>query len=83
MSKGYMKVCRCKECGEIYPNGIPYICKKCGAEIGTPTPMLLQALGHGEVSLTDKCEKVVAKKGLFGWKVREEIKYADVSKMQE
>jgi len=83
MSKGYMKVCRCKECGEIYPNGIPYICKKCGAEIGTLTPMILQALGHGEVSLTDKCEKVVAKKGLFGWKVREEIKYADVSKMQE
>lgn len=45
--------------------------------------MLLQALGHGEVSLTDKCEKVVAKKGLFGWKVREEIKYADVSEMQK
>lgn len=45
--------------------------------------MLLQALGHGEVSLTDKCEKVVAKKGLFGWKVREEIKYADMSEMQK
>lgn len=28
-------------------------------------------------------EKVVAKKDLFGWKVREEIKYADVSEMQE
>lgn len=83
MSKGYIKVSRCKECGEIYPNGIPYICKKCGAEIGTPTPMLLQALGCGEVTLTDKCEKVVAKKGLFGWKVREEIKYADVSEVQE
>jgi hypothetical protein len=80
---GYQMVSRCKECGKIYPNGIPYICSKCGVEIGTPTPMLLQALGHGEVTLTDKCEKVVAKKGLFGWKVREEIKYADVSEMQE
>lgn len=28
-------------------------------------------MGCGEVTLTEKCEKVVAKKGLFGWKVRE------------
>lgn len=28
-------------------------------------------MGSGEVTLTEKCEKVVAKKGLFGWKVRE------------
>lgn len=80
---GYQKVHRCKECGKIYPNGISYICKKCGAEIGTPTSMLLQSLGHGAVTLTDKCEQVVAKKGLFGWKVKEEIKHADVSEMQE
>lgn len=80
---GYQKVSRCKECGKIYPSGIPYICSKCGVEIGHPTPMLLQALGYREVILTDKCEKVVAKKSLFGWKVREEIKYADVSGMQE
>ena len=81
MSKGYMKVCRCKECGKIYPNGIPYICKGCGAEIGIPTPMLLQALGQGEVTLTDKCEKVIAKKSFFGWKVRREIENADMSEV--
>lgn len=49
----YKKVSRCKECGEIYPKGIPYICRKCGVTIGTPTPMIFQALGHGPVTLTD------------------------------
>ena len=32
---------------------------------------ILQMMGSGEVTLTEKCEKVVAKKGLFGWRVRE------------
>lgn len=67
----YKKVCRCKVCGKIYDKGIPYICSKCGAEIGRPTPTILQMMGSGEVTLTEKCEKVVAKKGLFGWRVRE------------
>ena len=62
----YKKVCRCKVCGKIYDKGIPYICSKCGAEIGRPTPTILQMMGSGEVTLTEKCEKVVAKKGLFG-----------------
>ena len=62
---------RCRDCGKIYDKGIPYICSKCGAEIGRPTPTILQMMGSGEVTLTEKCEKVVAKKGLFGWKVRE------------
>ncbi len=65
------KVCRCKESGGIYPNGIPLICRKCGTEIGTTTPALLQMLGQGEVTLTKKCEKVIAKRGIFGWKVKE------------
>ena len=65
------KVCRCKECGGIYPNGIPLICRKCGTEIGTTTPALLQMLGQGGVKLTKKCEKVIAKRGIFGWKVKE------------
>jgi hypothetical protein len=39
--------------------------------------MLLQALGHGEVTLTDKCEQVIAKKTLFGWKVRESEEKTD------
>jgi hypothetical protein len=73
----WKRVNRCKECEEIYQNGIPYICRKCGAEIGKPTPMLLQALGHGEVTLTDKCEQVIAKKTLFGWKVRESEEKTD------
>lgn len=79
----YKKVSRCKECGEIYPNGIPYICRKCGATIGTPTPMIFQALGHGPVTLTDKCEMVVAKKTIFGWKIRKEDDHADMSEVQE
>ena len=27
--------------------------------------------GYGEVTLTDNCEKVIAKKTLLGWKIRE------------
>ena len=69
--RDYKKVCRCRDCGKIYDKGIPYICSKCGAEIGKPTPTILQMMGCGEVTLTEKSEKVVAKKGLFGWKVRE------------
>lgn len=68
----YKEVCRCKECGEIYDKGIPYICRKCGARIGTSTPLVMQMLGRGEVTLTEKCEKVIAKKVLFGWKIRKE-----------
>lgn len=70
----YKEVCRCKECGEIYDKGIPYICRKCGVRIGTSTPLVMQMLGHGEVTLTEKCEKVIAKKVLFGWKIRKEDK---------
>lgn len=69
----YKKVCRCKECGKIYPNGISYICGKCGATIGKQTSLFLQAMGGDPVTLTDKCEKVIAKKGLFGWKIRQEV----------
>ncbi len=67
----WKKVCRCKECGEIYPNGIPLICRKCGTEIGITTPVLLKMFGQGEVILTKKCERVIAKRGIFGWKVKE------------
>lgn len=76
---GYRVVSRCKECGKIYENGIPYICNKCGARIGIKTPEILQALGHGEVTLTDKCEKIIAKRVLFGWKVKD----SDDSKEEE
>lgn len=68
---GYYKyVTRCKACGKIYENGTPYICHKCGTMLGTETSIFLQALGAGQVTLTDNCEKVIAKKTLFGWKVK-------------
>ena len=70
----YKRVCRCKKCGKIYPHGIPYICSKCGTEIGTKTPTILKAMGLGydAVTLTDNCEKVTAKKTLLGWKIKED-----------
>lgn len=71
--KGYKRVCRCKQCGKIYESGIPDVCVKCGTEIGTPTPFLLQEMGLGKMTLTDKCEKVIAKKTMFGWKVRRNV----------
>ena len=74
---GYREVGRCMECGKIYGNGIPYICDKCGERIGIKTPEILQALGHGKVTLTDKCEKIIAKRTLFGWKVKEKRSESD------
>ena len=79
MMAGYREVFRCKKCGKIYGNGIPYICQKCGTEIGTETPIIFQALGHKAVTLTDNCENVIAKKTLFGWK----IKASDDSEAEE
>lgn len=73
----WKRVCRCKECGKIYPNGIPLICKKCGTVIGRTTPAILQMFGSGEVTLTEKCEKVIAKQGIFGWKVKESEREGD------
>ena len=76
---GYREVSRCKECGKIYGNRIQYICDKCGAGIGIKTPEILQAFWRGEVTLTDKCEKIIAKRTLFGWKVKD----SDNSKDEE
>lgn len=70
----YKSVYRCKKCGKIYKYGIPYICGKCGTELGTKTHIILQAIGYGEVTLTDNCESVIAKKTLFGWKLKESEK---------
>ena len=69
----YKRVSRCKKCGNIYPHGIPYICSKCGTEIGTEMPKFpqLMGFGYGDVILTDNCEKVIAKKTLLGWKIKE------------
>lgn len=81
----WKRVCRCKECGKIYPSGIPLICKKCGTEIGRMTPYTGASIITGEVTLTEKCEKVMAKQGIWGWKVQEredDGKNEDVSKMR-
>ena len=69
----YKSVSRCKKCGKIYPHGIPYICSKCGTEIGTEPLKTLKLMGlvNGDVILTDNCEKVIAKKTLLGWKIKE------------
>ena len=61
-----MKYVNAKNVGEYIKKGIPYIYTKCGAKIGTHTPFILQALGGDEVTMTDKCEKIVTKKTLFG-----------------
>jgi rRNA maturation endonuclease Nob1 len=58
---------RCKECGKIYPDteNVPDICYKCGARI----------IYHGflyDRTDQDYTEKVIAKRTLFGWKIRED-----------
>lgn len=64
---GYHKVLRCKLWGKIYPEYVPNICRRCGKE-------LTEEMNPEEVIIsrpqyTDLVEKVVAKKGLFGWRV--------------
>lgn len=64
---GYHKVLRCKLCGKIYPEYVPNICRRCGKE-------LTEEMNPEEVIIsrpqyTDLVEKVVTKKGLFGWRV--------------
>lgn len=69
--RDYKEVARCRNCGKIYEHGIPYICSKCGVELGTPTPMILQMMGSKAVTLTENCEKVIARKRMFRWEVIE------------
>lgn len=69
MSK-WQEVKRCKECGKIYDSGIPEICKKCGVRLGTASAFMA-LFGQRQVLRTNKCESVVARRTLFGWKVRE------------
>lgn len=67
----YMEVYRCKKCGKIYPREITSICKKCGEEIGELNQAILVLTGSEVYEPTEHCEEVVAKRGLFGWKVKE------------
>lgn len=61
------KVFRCKSCGKIYPEYVPDVCRRCGKE-------LTEEMNPEEARIlrpqyTDLVEKVVAKKGLLGWRV--------------
>jgi DNA-directed RNA polymerase subunit RPC12/RpoP len=59
---GYREVYRCKECGKIYER-YPVICEKCGERLVTE--------GFFDDYKTESLEVIVAKRTLFGWKVRE------------
>lgn len=65
--KGYMEVRQCADCKKIYLQ-VPYICKKCGSRLLEDRAILL----HTETCRTNKCKVVIAKKTLFGWKVKKE-----------
>lgn len=67
MSK-YREVRRCKECGKIYSQNVPEICSKCGAELAYRSMFDLMT---GLRSFTDKCEKVVARRKLLRWEIKE------------
>lgn len=64
---GYHKVFRCKLCGKIYPEYVPNICRRCGKEL--TEEMNPEEAIISRPQYTDLVEKVVAKKGLFGWRV--------------
>lgn len=69
--KGYAEYRQCADCKKIYkaPPYTPYICKKCGSRLLEDKSFLFTT----EVHRTDKCNLVIAKKTLFGWKVREVV----------
>jgi uncharacterized membrane protein YvbJ len=64
----YIVAVRCKGCGKIYPSkdNVPSICKKCGAKI-------VDISWLGNQYTNENSESIVAKRTLFGWKVREEM----------
>lgn len=64
---GYHKVLRCKLCGKIYPEYVPDICRRCGKEL--TEEMNPEEVRISRPQYTNLVEKVVAKKGLFGWRV--------------
>ncbi len=79
---GYFReVARCKKCGKIYQNGIPIFCYKCGTKLGEEFPtipfptsyfgIMVNELNQGKLKLTDNCEKVIARRKLFGWEIKE------------
>lgn len=78
----WKEVWRCKNCGKVYQTEIPEICIKCGERLGTASNFLAM-FGISRVLQTDKCEKVIAKRTLLGWKVRSSEDSATQEQEQE
>jgi len=76
----WKKVKRCLECGKIYENGIPDVCKKCGAVLVTENMLIRMILGSDYLLQTDRCETVIARRRLFRWQIREEVTHESISK---
>lgn len=78
----FKELIRCKKCGKIYENGIPIICYKCGVELGEepisiPFPtsyfgLMVNEMNKGKLKITDNCERIVARRKLFHWEIKED-----------
>lgn len=62
----YKEYRQCADCKKIYTTA-PRICKKCGARLLEERCVFFDT----KVCRTDKCNLIIAKKTLFGWKIKE------------
>lgn len=77
----FKEVAQCKKCGKIYQNGIPIFCYKCGSELREELPtipfptsyfgLMVNEKAKGKLRLTDNCEKVIARRKMFRWEIKE------------
>lgn len=63
----YKQYRQCADCKKIYTRA-PYICKRCGARLLEKRGFLFDT----KIYRTDKCNLIIAKRTLFGWKVRKD-----------
>lgn len=61
----YKRVVQCNDCKKIYPNGVPYLCYRCGAEIARESMFL-------GLVLTNNSRHVAARRRLFRWEIKQE-----------
>ena len=66
----WVEVFRCKECGKIFKDKIPSLCPKCGEHLCRSDGFMLLIWG-GRLRDPNKCEKVVARRRIFGWQIRQ------------